>query len=1653
MPERPRLSSSLKVVACLLGLGIAGYFTYDHLRDRPSSPGAKETSFTPKPSESGLVASLSVIPAEGTLSGSPLTDRTGIPSSILEILSQPIEALDRTALDAYLRSDQGAPFTGPVLLRLGKELYSAGCYSESLSTFETAWVNVLSRTPEHWAEQKLIAEIGANLGALYARLGRTAELQALLIKMENRPVEGAETLAFTNLRQALEGMTQFPEHAFKCGPLALGKVFTTLNPTSDEPSRIAEIASPRTGFSLAEVVALGAEISFPVKAVQPAQGTIPVPSVVHWRSEHYAAITRVHEGRYLVEDPTFQRSVWMSPEALLRESSGFFIVPVPHVDPSWALASTAQAASTFGKGAPSQSDSDDQGGDEDEGKCEGLPRAGFNNFYAALTLRDMPLFYTPPVGPAVEVELTYFDASNYDNATAQHGHPGKKWILGWIRHIEVPQLNTAGATFRIVRSNGKTEKFQGVTANGALTVAQPGLHTRSRLTPTGGVAGAPLTSISRSLPDGSTETYGYLAANGDAQAFGAIVGGGTQNSKLYLAAVTDPQGNSIRFRYVTGTAKLKTIVDAIGQETTVFYSNSADGLGADDPARRLISAIRDPFGRSVLFRYDAQERLTSLTDAVGLETTFAYAVPTTPDFISSMTTPYGTSSFAKSGTTLTLTDPEGLQEKVSFAFSRQGIALAGVSGTSALTAETPSTPGITVANGQLYFGYLYYGTTLYWDKKTMRMFGDQPDKAHQTRWAQQSSSFSVLTGVPSSRRPALSHREWYHYAAQPNAGTIGTSAQPTLRIRRITDENGNPADEIHRYAYNAQGHPTLTVDPLGRETTLEYAANQIDLTAVRQKNGAAFDTLTTLSGYGHDAPYRPRYVTDAAGQTTELRWNARGQLREVINSLGQRTVRTYDANGYLTQVQNTDPAQPASLVTVVTLAYDSLGRVRRATGPDGYFVDRDYDALNRLTKTTYPDGTFESVVYQALGVASSRDRLGRTTTYAYNGNMQPVTTTDPAGRTLRYEWCSCGALQVLIDAMDRRTRWRYDIMGRQTAKEYADGSADHYEYDSASGRLRAIIDGKNQVKNFAYNVDGTLSKVSYLYETNETPDVSFAYDAVYGRLVQMVDGLGITTYGYHPAAPGTLGASQLASVDGPWVNDTLTYGYDALGRQQTRAVDGVTETAAYDALSRLNSITNVLGTFTYGYDGPTSRLLSATHSGGMKSVYKYFPNVQDRRLERITNLKPDGVTPLSVFDYTYDVHGRITTWKQQQDGAAATAQLWTLGYDNADQLISNVVTQGASTVGTSGWAYDLAANRTSETINSATTSATHNALNELIATTATVPTMTYEWDAEDRLLTINQGVNRSEFMYDGIGRRVRITEKTNGAVTSTHSYLWDGLQIRERRDATGATVQQRYFGQGFQGVAGVPSGINLYSKDHLGSIREVTDSTGVLKERLNYDAWGQILSPPATPVTSFAYTGHLIHRPSALYLPPYRAYSPSNARWLSKDPIGEADGPNVYAYVQNDPINGIDPLGLWQFSIYGGAGPGGYLTFGYNSGQWNVGVRVGGGVGLSANLDTSDSGCQGTGLSGALPVFAAGGGVGIIGADAEVGVNHGNLGVGSTNPYGSISGNFGPFAGTASGGIGINSPMRGFYGGVSKGFDGGTAGLSAFAGVGASYTW
>jgi RHS repeat-associated protein len=606
-----------------------------------------------------------------------------------------------------------------------------------------------------------------------------------------------------------------------------------------------------------------------------------------------------------------------------------------------------------------------------------------------------------------------------------------------------------------------------------------------------------------------------------------------------------------------------------------------------------------------------------------------------------------------------------------------------------------------------------------------------------------------------------------------------------------------------------------------------------------------------------------------------------------------------------------------------------------------------------------------------LDLTGTRDRRGLWTYRHYDANQKMDSIKDPANRTTLYGWCTCGALTSITDPKQQTTTFNRDIQSRVYQKVFQDGTTIDYLYEGqtapnttgATSRLQSSTDAKSQRTNYTYFADNNLQQVSYTNTSGQqlappTPTVSYTYDPNYNRLSTMVDGTGTTAYGYNPiAAPPALGAGQLASIDAPLANDTITFTYDQLGRITNRAISGIanSETRTFDSLGRVSSDVNKLGTFTNTYVGVTDRLSKIAYPGGASANYTYFPNAQDKRLQEIRNLNSSKNNNLiSQFDYNYDVTGEITTWTKNYAGLSAP-QRFDLGYDNADELttapLKNASTNALIKQYTYG--YDPAGNRTSETVATTTTTSTPNNVNEITgqsgganraltydlngSLTSDGGTRTFEWDGANRLIAINYTgfTTRSEFSYDGLSRVVKLVEKTGSTINSTRKIVWCGQDKAEFRDATDA-VTQRNFSQGQY----VGTTAYFYTRDHLGSIREMFTGGGTVVARYDYDPYGRSTTLLGSTPTDFNFTGFYRHSKSNLDLAIYRAYDPDLGRWLSRDPLPDAEllqGPNLYLYVRANPPNLLDPDGREVYDHCVDT-----YDMGYSSQQRDGAVQIGG---------------------------------------------------------------------------------------------------------------
>ncbi len=803
----------------------------------------------------------------------------------------------------------------------------------------------------------------------------------------------------------------------------------------------------------------------------------------------------------------------------------------------------------------------------------------------------------------------------------------------------------------------------------------------------------------------------------------------------------------------------------------------------------------------------------------------------------------------------------------------------------------------------------------------------------------------------------------------PIGRTVSYTYDLTNHLAGVTD----PAGGVTRYTYDAAGRTLTITDSRGITfLTNTYSASGRVVKQLQADGGqwqfAYMLSGATVTGPGCPGPTCPSVespdiiaqgftftggfvvattLTDPRGNAATYRFNNFGYVIEQIDALGQstkferaagtnlllsttdplgRVTRvTYDANGNVTSI--TDPAG-----NVRTFTYEpTFNRVTTITDPLGNITRFGYDPINgNLLSITDPVGAFSQIAYNSFGQpVSTTDALGNTTTFAYDaqGDLARITDplgnptarghdqvsrlvsqTDPRGFTTGFSYDALNRLTQVVDALNGLTKFGYDANGNLLTVTDARGNTITHEYDSMD-RLSRRIDQLGAPETFAYDGPGNL--VSTTDRKSQT--TTFAYDAVNRRVQStFADGTGATfTY---DAASRLIKADDTADPHRPAVEQ-------------------------YDALDRLLAETTALGTVSYQHD-PLGRRTQMTVSGQAPVAYTYDAA---SRLRTVTQ------APLNPVRIDYDVLGRRTLLILPN--AASTEYQ----YDAASHPTALIYRNAAGLLGDLQYTYDASGNRTtvagsfaSTLVPDAVPSAVYDAANRQLAfaqrtmaydlngnlsmLTEGTATTTFTWDARNRLRIVAGAIGGS-FDYDSFGRRVGRT--TDGV---TVGYQFD------RRDTAVTTEGGTPIPYGRTPEIDdilyrmEPSGSVFYLADASGSTVALLDTLGNPVTTYTYEPFGRTLSEGAPSGNPFQFSRR--ENDGSLYFYRARYYSADAFRFISEDPITRAlPGGHPYSYVGNNPGSFIDPLGLLEFSTFGGVGiravgPG-------VGGEANIGFRVG----------------------------------------------------------------------------------------------------------------
>ena len=165
----------------------------------------------------------------------------------------------------------------------------------------------------------------------------------------------------------------------------------------------------------------------------------------------------------------------------------------------------------------------------------------------------------------------------------------------------------------------------------------------------------------------------------------------------------------------------------------------------------------------------------------------------------------------------------------------------------------------------------------------------------------------------------------------------------------------------------------------------------------------------------------------------------------------------------------------------------------------------------------------------------------------------------------------------------------------------------------------------------------------------------------------------------------------------------------------------------------------------------------------------------------------------------------------------------------------------------------------------------------------------------------------STYKYDGFGRRI---EKTGNG--QTKRYVYDGEDILLEYDGANILKSLYTHGPGIDEPLAITKSTAtfFYHQDGLGTVSELTDSTGVVVQSYAYDAYGNIIDETGTVDQPYTYTGREFDTETGLHYYRARYYDSVTGRFLQEDPFGFQAGINFYSYVLNNPANFSDPSGM-----------------------------------------------------------------------------------------------------------------------------------------------
>ena len=1050
------------------------------------------------------------------------------------------------------------------------------------------------------------------------------------------------------------------------------------------------------------------------------------------------------------------------------------------------------------------------------------------------------------------VRLTF--SRTYNSQSTVSGVLGYGWSASFTE-----KLIDATSTITLVRSDGRHVRF---TAN-------------------------PDNSFTSAL--GSSETI--IRITGGFQLTRANRDVHTYDSQGRLTAIAHANGTSLTYAY-TGD-QVGSITDSLGRTLSFTYTDNK------------LTSLATPAG-SVTYSYDGNGNLTSVNRPGNANQTYEYATSGDIHNLTGIIDAAGlrlqaltydssdrvvTSALAGNSESVTIGYPALLTRTVTDAQNvvstyalevQQGVA----------RIKNFTGPGCSSCGSDTGVSYLYTSrqqvssmtdakgiiTTYTYDAKGNRLTATEASGTALAR--------TTTTTYTANNQPAAISVPSVSNPGQQMVTTNTYDAQGNLLSRRRAGYSGATAiSEVTNYTYNAMGQ-LLTVDgpraDVNDTLNLAYYPNDPSQGNNRAQLHTVTDALSQTTTYEDYTPLgKPGTITDSTGLITTLTYNFRGDVLTRTTG-GLTTAYSYDPAGRLQTV--TLPGSRTIIYTyannrvasitdaqgnVITYSYDAAGRQTGRHNHDPgnvltYSLGLSYDQAGNLSKRTYVDNAEEQFAYDPVrNLVQATNPLGTVTDSSYDG-LRRLLSQSVAGQTIAtLAYDSQDNVTSVTDARGHVTAYSYDDLGHVRSTTSPDAGTVTTAVDAA-GNVLSQTNARNQA-------------------------ISLSYDAL----------------------------NRPLGLSYPGAARDLVFTYGPGGRLTGVQEEEGSRSFSYNSLGQLTSETRTQGAATatigYGYDTLTGALVSMTYPSGNTLSFSRDPNGQISAMQfggqpLVSNINRLPFGP--VKSATLGSLSLTRSYDQRYQISAIRAGAMQLGYtrDAAGQVTAVTgIEEPVATSATETFTIDPASNRMTA---AGTAAATYDASGNL--TSDGVRTLT--WDALGRLVKVEQnGTVTATYGYDSQNRRIR---KTVGGRTVYYHYDLDNQLIAETL-ADGTTLREYVYLDGeplaLRAYETNP-GLYYYLNDHLATPQQLVKPDGTVVWKAAYLPYGQAQVRTATVTNNLRFPGQYFDAETGLHYNWHRFYDPDIGRYLSADPIGLAGGMNLYGYVSGNPVNGIDPDGLEEYS-------------------------------------------------------------------------------------------------------------------------------------------